>query len=344
VAALQTSSLRDIARAAGVSAVSVSRALRNQTGISEVTRRKILEIAQRQDYRPNPFVSTLMAHVRLQRPVTSAAAIAYIVPSMREFRSAFGYQKYFAGAAQRAGRLGYKVELFSFEEYEQNPRRLSGVLYSRGIRGVLLTAFPFSSPVFDIEWSRFCSATVGYTSAHPALHRASCDHFHAMQLAFTKLLAARYTRIGFYTLQIIDDWTQHHWTSAFLYNQQQGRTRERVPVLLTEKLDEQAFKRWFLHHAPDAIITKHIQVLDWLKALGAQSPHVGLVHLDWIPEFGNVAGINQNSKLVAAAAVDLIVEQFHWNEGGVPPHPKAALIQNEWVDGRTVRATRRAER
>lgn len=342
MAALQTSSLRDIARAAGVSAVSVSRALRNQAGISEITRRRILEIAQRQDYKPNPFVSTLMAHVRLQRPVTSAAAIAYIVPSRKEFRAAWGYQKYFAGASHRASRLGYKVELFSFEEYENNPRRLTNVLHSRGIRGVLLTAFPFSSPVFDIDWSRFCSATVGYTSEQPPLHRACCDHFHAMQLAFTKLLAARYSRIGFYTLRIVDDWTQHHWSSAFLYNQQRGRTKERIPVLLTEKPDEQAFKRWFLHHAPDAIVTKHIQVLDWLKALGAEPPNVGFVHLDWIPEFGNVAGINQNSQLVAAAAVDLIVEQFHWNEGGIPSHPKAALIQNEWVAGRSVRAARNA--
>jgi hypothetical protein len=75
VAALQTSSLRDIARAAGVSAVSVSRALRNQAGISEVTRRRILEIAQRQEYKPNPFVSTLMAEVpgghRLHRSITA---------------------------------------------------------------------------------------------------------------------------------------------------------------------------------------------------------------------------------------------------------------------------------
>ena len=55
--------------------------------------------------------------------------------------------------------------------------------------------------------------------------------------------------------------------------------KERIPVLLTEQPDEQAFKRWFLHHAPDAIVTKHIQVLDWLKALGAQPPHVGFVHV-----------------------------------------------------------------
>jgi LacI family transcriptional regulator len=335
---LQKSTLRDIAKAAGVSAMSVSRALRNQPGLSETTRRKILKAAHRHGYKPNPFVSTLMAHVRLQKPVSYHANIAYVVPSRAEYQAAFGYQKYFAGLTKRAADLGYRAELFGFSEAGDCPRRMSDILHARGIRGVLLGAFStFSAPAFRMDWERFCSATIGYGSLSPALHRASSDHFQAMQLAFEKLMAAGYRRIGFYTLQVVDDWTHHRWSSAFLYSQHQQPVQERVPMLLTESREQQEFSRWFLQHKPDAVLTKHIEVLDWIKALGAKPPEVGFMHLDWIPEFGDVAGINQNSELVAAAAVDLVVEQFHWNESGVPSHPKAVLVQSEWIPGATVR-------
>jgi LacI family transcriptional regulator len=343
VSALQKSSLRDIARAAGVSVMSVSRALRNQPGLSENTRQKILLTAKRHEYKPNPFVSTLMAHVRRQKPVGYHATLAYVVPSVPDFEAAFGYQKFFAGATKRAASLGYRTELFGFAEANSNPRRLSDILRARGIRGVLLGAFPsYSSPVFQMDWDRFCSATIGYASIDPPLHRASTDHFRAMQLAFEKLRAAGYERIGFYTLNVVDDWTHHQWTSAYLYYQKQQPAENSVPVLLTEARDQKLFARWFERHQPDAVITKHIEVLDWMKALGARPPKVAFVHLDWISEFGNVAGVNQNSEVVGAAAVDLVIEQFHWNEGGVPSHPKAVLAQNQWVPGATVRVAQPA--
>jgi LacI family transcriptional regulator len=333
----EPSTMRDIAKLAGVSVMSVSRAVRNQPGLSASTRRKILNAVERHGYKPNSFVSTLMTHVRRQTPISQRATLAFIVPSRKDFESAYGYREYFAGASERGAKLGLKIDRFYFEEVNSNPRRLSDILRASGIRGVLLNSFPFSSPVFQMNWDPFCLATIGYALLNPALHRATSDHCHMMQMATEKLVAAKYRRIGFYTLNRFDDLTHQYWTSAFLYYQHQCRASDRVPLLLIKTEDKQAFVRWFQRYKPDAIITKHIEVLDWLKAIGANTPNVGFVHLDWIPEFGDASGINQNLHLVAAAAVDLVVEQFHWNECGVPPNPKAVIIQESWVQGATVR-------
>lgn len=51
--------IKDIAREAGVGLTSVSRALNDQPGVSETTRKRILEVAERLDFSPNPHARGL---------------------------------------------------------------------------------------------------------------------------------------------------------------------------------------------------------------------------------------------------------------------------------------------
>ncbi len=53
-------SMRDIAGKAGVSVMTVSRALNNHPGLAPLTRERILQLAGELGYRPNPMVSALM--------------------------------------------------------------------------------------------------------------------------------------------------------------------------------------------------------------------------------------------------------------------------------------------
>jgi LacI family transcriptional regulator len=54
--------LKDIARMAGVAESTVSRALNNKKGVSEKTKKKILKIAEENDYRPNQLARGLAAN------------------------------------------------------------------------------------------------------------------------------------------------------------------------------------------------------------------------------------------------------------------------------------------
>jgi LacI family transcriptional regulator len=51
--------IKDIATQAGVSLGTVHCALAGKAGVSEATRRRILEIARKNDYRPNSLVASL---------------------------------------------------------------------------------------------------------------------------------------------------------------------------------------------------------------------------------------------------------------------------------------------
>src|SRR5213075_2274665 len=56
---IMATTLADIARALGVSKMTVSRAINNHPEISHQTRARILEAAQRMNYRPNQFARAL---------------------------------------------------------------------------------------------------------------------------------------------------------------------------------------------------------------------------------------------------------------------------------------------
>ena len=70
--------LAEIARRAGVSVMTVSRALRKQSNISPQTQKRIQVIADELGYRPNPLVSALMTYRRAAKPVESHLSIGFI--------------------------------------------------------------------------------------------------------------------------------------------------------------------------------------------------------------------------------------------------------------------------
>jgi LacI family transcriptional regulator len=57
-------SLGDVARAANVSTTSAGCALRNLPGVSDSTRRKIIQVAMRLGYFPDPRLAATMAGIR----------------------------------------------------------------------------------------------------------------------------------------------------------------------------------------------------------------------------------------------------------------------------------------
>jgi LacI family transcriptional regulator len=59
----RATTIREIAAAAGVSAMTVSLALRGSREVSAATRKRIRALAESMGYRPNPMVSALMQQV-----------------------------------------------------------------------------------------------------------------------------------------------------------------------------------------------------------------------------------------------------------------------------------------
>jgi DNA-binding LacI/PurR family transcriptional regulator len=332
----QRVTLRQIAKAARVHVMTVSRALRRDPSIPDKTRRRIARIAAKMGYIANPLVSAWMIHVRSGRTPGYRANIALLVPKRHDDEWHYGYRKLREGATAHAARFGYGLENISLEEVGGAAQRLNAVFRARGICGVLVPPF-FAGVRLPLEWDRLIAVAIGDRDGTPALHLARNDHGGTLALAIHSLRQLGYSRVGFHVEKIIDEAIAHRWSAGWLLHQHHIPRRDRIPLLCSERGDAHGFAQWFKRWRPEAVLSKDVEVMAWLKRLGLRVPgDVGFAHLDWIPEFGDCAGVDQHIELTAANAVDLVIEQIQQHRPGVPVHAKIVLAESDWVGGRTV--------
>lgn len=336
--------LQTIAQAAGVSVMTVSRALRDAPRISPETRRRVLAAAEALQYRPNPHLDRMMALVRAHKQGRGGAVLAVIrerAPKDELLHPAYQYVST-EDIRRRAERYGYQVEEFWLGENGLTPKRLTGILQARGIEGILVSPQSARLACRELDYARFAAVTFGYGLREPSLHRAAGNMTAGIQLAAGELLARGYRRIGLAITRWIDDRAQSNYSGAMLHFQQGLPPEDRIPVLLFPhndlSQDEEAFVQWMRSWRPDALITFESSIPQWLKKLGLRVPKdVGLVVHDWAPSMRGYAGIHQRRDHIAAAAVDLVATQLAQNERGIPEAPRQVSIPPQWVEGPSVR-------
>src|SRR3954447_2900273 len=100
----RTVTLKDIANAAGVSLMTVSRALRKHASVSQETQTKIEAVAKELGYRPNPLISALMSYRRAGKAPHSHSVIAFVTSfATRDgWKARKIYQEFFQGAFECA--------------------------------------------------------------------------------------------------------------------------------------------------------------------------------------------------------------------------------------------------
>ena len=332
--------MQQIADEAGVSRMSVSLAMRNSPKISPATAARIRAIAERLGYRPNPLVSALMTQLRHSKEVRKPSTIAYVTayPTADGWRRTGPFVEFFEGARARAGALGYDLEEWWLRKPGLTEARLSDILYTRNIHGVLIAPLPLSGGEVNLDWQKFAGASIGYSLTAPLIHRASNDQYGTITTALRELTRLGYRRIGLAISEESDLRVKHYWSAGVLVYQQSIPFVERVPSLLTTGPFSKEFAGWFERYRPEVVLGLAQQCARVMSDLGVSAPgDAGFVHLALSKEDTGLAGMNQNSELVGAAAVDLIDAQLRRNERGVPKFPKSQLIPSYWVPGSSVR-------
>lgn len=341
----KNASLSDVAAAAKVSAMTVSRVLRNSPHVSEATRARVMRVTKQLGYQPNPQVARLMSIVRDAKRQKVRAVIGVVRDDILEDELHDPAYQYVSNRdiRQRAEQHGYAIEEFFVGRDGITPARLNGILYARGIEGLIVS--PQSSRVIgkELDFSPFAAATFGYGLRVPALHRASTNMTDGILHAAAELMRRGYKRIGLAVTRFIDARSDHTYSGGMLHFQQQIPARQRVPLLLLpDKLAQGAaeFCTWMRRCKPDVLITLDAHVPDWItKRMRLRIPEdVGLVVHDWTERMPNFAGIDHRRAHVAAAAVDLVATQLMHNEHGIPEVPRQILIPPRWVEGPSVRS------
>lgn len=328
--------MRMIAFEAGCSVMTVSLALRNHPRISASTRKHVREVASRLGYRPNPMVSALMSHIGSARPIHYQANLAFLA-----YRQLWNQEwissDLYSGVLERAKELGFLIDEFWLDAKDGSPERLKKVLHSRNIHGVVVAPLPESGSLEAIHWKNISSVAIGNSLVTPRLHRVTHHQFHGMQLVVETLRKKGYRRIGLALEEFVDEKVEHTWTSCVTGCQFRWPPKERVPILIGDHSPAK-MHIWVSRHRPDVVVGID-GAIDALLQAGFSVPgDVSFAHLS-LPSTPfarlKLSGLDQNWRIAAAAAVDLVVAQIYRNEQGIPTEPKTIMVEGRWVEGRT---------
>ncbi len=331
--------MNDIARAAGVGKATVSLALRDDPRLRPETRARIQKIAAEMGYQTNATVAQLMAQLRASKTPKYQSTLAVMnVSSHRDIIAELPtFASWVSGAEKRARAMGYGLDRLWLHEPGVSPARLKRILESRGIRGVLLVgalehgALP---PKFADIWRHHSCVALGAPTT-PAFHFACNDQYSTALGAVRRMRDLGCRRLGLVLNEDVDENVEHRFSAAFLV----GAVAEGTSIFHFAPDRFAAFGKWMRQATPDGIICIHTEVKEWVGRLGLRVPEdLALAHLDLNDQMPGWAGMNQNSELVGAAAVDLVIGQLHRNESGSPLHAKCLLVQSDWVAGDTVPA------
>ncbi len=326
-------SIRTIARLAGVSAMTVSKALRNLPKVSPRTRARVARFAAKIGYRPDPEVAKLMHHLRRRSRTSFQGLICGVTD--RPAGAAHPYHSALvAGAERQANNRGYGFSLISFDEDPAHRRQLRRVIWARGVQGVLL--LPLRAP-FDLTdllpWSDLAAVGVTLSLLGPAVHRAIPNHFANTLRICRKLSELGYRRPGL----VIDAGQElrvnHAFSAAVIRHNLEGR-RVAVPPFIYQRLEPAALQGWYRREKPDAIIaTDEAFSREYARILGLEIPGpVGFVSTNTNPASG-IAGIDELPGEVGAIAVDLLAGLIQHGERGLPRHPATTELHGVWLDG-----------
>ena len=328
----------EIARKAGVSKSTVSYALRDDPNICRATRLRIRKIADRLGYRPDPLVAKLMSHLHGGPSKRHAGVMAFVnLTETKDFHSHQPVLNTFVeGAARRADALGYKLENFWFHEPGISPNRLGQILRNRGIKGILFGSTTHRGSQVDFPWKDFSVLTVGYSIAHPLLHRVVTHHYRNAMLAIRNAVAAGCRRIGF-VINKAQDAYMDDLHAAAVYAFQAGIPRaNRVRPLLLKDLAPRSLEPiapWFHQHAPDVILCAGLS-LEHIRTSGIDVPsEVPGIELLIVHPSPNVAGINPRYDLLGGMAVNLLASHLQHDEFGVPEVPVILQVEGSWHPG-----------
>lgn len=315
--------VRTLAAELGVAPITVSRALRGHASVRPALAEKIARLAAKRGYRANRLVSDVMAGLGRPQVARYRETVAFVCTHEQ------GHSRHEeSGARETAAALGYGFETVRPWTAGLDEDDVSRILWSRGIRGVLLG--PNQSrpdPRYRLDWPRFAAVLVGSSLVNEGLPRVARDYYHDAKLAVERLGAMGFTRIGMALDASAYERTDRRYAAALFAHG--GAPRSRLHIVATNATNaspdrgRERFWAWFSSARPDALITDSAEVEDWVPrdlpcaslALSAGSKKLGVR-----ADFGRVG----------AEAMRVLDGLLRENRLGLQASPASVLVPGVW--------------
>lgn len=334
--------LKDVARESGYHVTTVSKALRENPGIPEKTRRSIQEIARRMGYERNPVYYALSRFRQEGDVCAPTPCIAYI----ENFSVGSGLsrppplQVIIEGARAQAKLLGYRLELLTVGEDNHDFRSLTKYLGENRITGIIIGAFQPGFAEIALNWDEYAVAKIHSRHTEPEATVVGNDQLREVRLAFQRLSALGYRRIGLAIGRSDEDACGHRHTAGYLMEEASLPADRRVPPLLfpyniADGTLSGMIGRWVRRHRVDVVLCNWNNIQEMLERDGFHPPEevacAGLCLCDPVPP--GLAGVRPRLDIVGERAVLIVVAQLKSGDLGLPEFPSSIYVQSVWQDG-----------
>lgn len=184
--------LREVARACGLSPATVSLALRNTGTIAETTCRRVQAEAARLGYRPNPLIASLASRHFRRNGGRSLTPVVALSNRSVHYRVNLEVEQ---PLRERADQLGYRLESTDFQDHPDS-MRLGEQLFHRGVAGVILSNLYQLERLPEFPWQHFSVVAVVRQQFPLPFPVVRYEFFGAMVGLWDRLRARGYRRIG----------------------------------------------------------------------------------------------------------------------------------------------------
>ena len=336
-------SLRDIGKLLGVSHVTVSLALKNNTRISAEVRQKVQQTAVELGYQPDPMLAALAQYRKGKATAPISAAIAWVNSWQppEKLRQHKEFDAYWVGACKAAAKFGYRLEEFQMGE-NMSPERLNQILTARGITGILLPPQKQEPEWGNFPWENYSAVRFGRSLKTPRTHLVTADQVSNTILAFEEMQARGYKRIGFVTNEV-NIARGHLFEAGYLIAQRTVDLKQRLAVLDFTELEyapreirQKGFLTWFKKNRPDAIFTDVAALRELVKAVGLRVPQDVALACTTVLDTSVDAGIDQHPEEIGRVGFLMLNSLINDGSRGIPKIFRQNLVEGSWVNGRTM--------
>lgn len=336
----QNVTLRDIAKAVGVSHETVSRALRNDRKISPATKTRVLELAERLGYRSNPLVQALMRTRYGMRAKKTTANVVFLKPiwEKKDYWKDPPFKEQAEWTLERLRELGFDASPLSLPAEALRSNRLDSILQAQGVCGIIVGSMPPTCRELRLNSANYAMVGVGLSLKEPKIDRVSTDVSRETEMLFEEVLSRGYERPG---LALREDHVERreYLPAAIWRHLQENRLprNQRVPPFIG-KFNASKVGNWFQRHRPDAIISLETSYLDFVRDAGKSVPQdVGFAFLETNLATAEFAGVKVDVHVIGALAAELLAEKMFRNDFGIPHQRHTLLVDPLWREGNTLR-------
>ncbi|MGC4071940.1 MAG: LacI family DNA-binding transcriptional regulator [Nibricoccus sp.] len=339
--------LKDVARESGYHITTVSLALRDHSSIPDSTRQRIKEIATRLGYERNPVFHALSRFRQQGSVCAPAPRIAYL----ENYNIGYGRERphymreIYEGAQRQAGLLGYQLEALAVGEDDHDSRSLTKHLRDNQITGIVVGGFVPGFAEIALNWDDYAVAKIHSRHTEPDAPTIGNDHIREVRLAFRRLTALGYKRIGMAIGRADEDACGHRHSAGYLMEETSIPPERRVPPLLFPYNSDATslggmIARWVRRHNVDAVLCNWANISELLETDGLRVPqHVACACLCLCnPMPPGLAGIRPHLHLLGERAVSTVVAQLKSGERGIPEFASSLYVQSVWQDGQSAPA------